>query len=99
MTWQDYIAGNFDRALIPWQRYRYSGTGVVEVGSEAAHNARIAKRLSRLIERENPDVVAYTNSIGVEVERSQKEERIPDVLVISKECDRLLGREESDRIP
>ena len=95
MSWQDYIAGNYDRTLIPWQRYRYSGMGVIEVGSEAAHNARIAKRLSRLIERENPNVVAYTNCIGVEVERSQKEERIPGVLVITEESDRLLGREES----
>ena len=103
IAWQNYLAGSYDRALIPWPRYRYSGTGVVEVSSEAAHNARIAKRLSRLIEGGNLNVVAYTKSIGVEVERSQKEERIPDVLVISAECDtcftqasqRLLGREES----
>ena len=95
IPWKDYLAGKYDRALIPWSRYRYSGTGVVEVSSKAAHNAQIANRLLRLIEGENSNVVAYINSIGVEVERSQKEERIPDVLVISEECDRLLGMEGS----
>ena len=86
VAWEDYLSGTYDSTLIPWSHYRYSGTGVVEVSSEAFRNARIAKFLSRLIEDNNPGVFAYTNAIGVEVERSQKEERIPDVLVISEEC-------------
>lgn len=90
IPWQDYLAGNYDHSLIPWQRYRYSGTGVVEVSSEAIRNTRIAKRLERLLEDIRTDVVAYRNTVGVEVERSQKEERIPDVLVVSEECDCLL---------
>ena len=63
---------------------------MVEVTSELTRNIRIGKRLSRLFEDIDSGVVAYTNSISVEVERSQKEERIPDVLVVSEECDRLL---------
>ena len=95
ISWQDYLAGSYDRALIPWPRYRYSGTGVVEVSSEAIRNTRIAKYLERLLDSARADVVAYRNTVGVEVERSQKEERIPDVLVISDECDRLLEETKS----
>ena len=90
ISWQDYLARNYDHTLIPWARYRYSGTGVVKVSPEATRNIRIGKKLSRLFEATDPGVVAYTNSISIEVERSQKEERIPDVLVISKEYDRML---------
>ena len=95
IPWPDYLAGNYDRALIPWPRYRYSGTGVVEVGSELTRNVRIAQKLLLKLLGQPGGHGVYTNSISVEVERSQKEERIPDVLVISEECDRLLGREES----
>lgn len=90
ISWQDYLAGNYDRARIPWERYRYSGEGVVKVSPEVTRNIRIGKALARRFEDADPGVVAYTNSISVEVERSQKEERIPDVLVISEEGDRLL---------
>ena len=93
IAWQDYLAGNYDCALIPWPRYRYSGTGVVEVSGEAVRNVDIAKRLSRLIEDHNRDVIVYTNSISVEVERSQKEERIPDLIVINKETRQQMGDE------
>lgn len=93
MSWQDYVARNYDRALIPWPRYRYSGTGVVEVSGEAAQNVRIAQKLLLSLLVQPGDHAVYTNSISVEVERSQKEERIPDVLVIPAECDRALGKE------
>ena len=90
IAWQDYLAGNYDRALIPWPRYRYSGTGVVEVTSELTRNIRIAQKLLLKLLAQPGGHGVYTNSISVEVERSQKEERIPDVLVVSEECDRLL---------
>ena len=90
MSWQSYLAGNYDRSLIPWSRYRYSGKGVVAVSPEVTRNVRIGKFLSRLLEDTDPCVVAYTNSISVEVERSQKEERIPDVLILSEKGDRQL---------
>lgn len=95
ISWQDYLSRNYDRTQIPWQRYRYSGTGVVEVSNEAIRNTRIAKYLERLLDGVRSDVVAYRNTVGVEVERSQKEERIPDVLVISEECDGLLDEDKS----
>ena len=64
--------------------------GVVEVSPEWTRNIKIGKRLAQVLEDAGSGVVAYTNNINVEVERSQKEERIPDVLVVSEECDRLL---------
>ena len=45
IPWQDYLTGNYDRALIPWSRFRYSGTGVVEVSSEAFRNTRYRQGL------------------------------------------------------
>ena len=87
IPWPDYLSGHYDPTIIPWVRYRYSGTGVVQVSPEWTCNIRIGKALSKLLEHIDPTVVAYTNSISVEVERSQKEERIPDVLVISEACD------------
>jgi len=87
LSWEDYLTGNYDHSVIPWPRYRYSGTGVVEVPSELTRNIRIGKKLSRLFDDTDSGVVAYTNSVSVEVERSQKEERIPDVLVVPEECD------------
>ena len=67
MTWQDYLAGNYDRSVIPWPRCRYSGTGVIEVPSELTRNIRIGKKLARLFEDTDSGVVAYTNNISVEV--------------------------------
>ena len=97
IAWQDYLSRNYDPTLIPWLRYRYSGTGVVEVSVEAIHNHRIAQSLRDLLNSEMTQLSmggeVIVNAIGVEVERSQKEERIPDVLVISEECVNLLGRE------
>ena len=90
IAWQDYLSGNYDRALIPWPRYRYSGTGVVEVPSELTRNIRIAQQLLLKLLVQPGSYGVYTNSISVEVERSQKEERIPDLLVVSEEGDRLL---------
>ena len=45
LSWQDYIAKNFDRSTIPWERYRYSGSGVVEVAGESIQNVEIADAL------------------------------------------------------
>ena len=97
ITWQDYLAGTYDRALIPWQRYRYSGTGVVEVSSEAFRNHRVAQALRDLLKAEIQQMGSggeiSVNNLGVEVERSQREERIPDLLVISDECYAMLDDE------
>ena len=93
IPWPDYLAGNYDRALIPWPRYRYSGTGVVEVGGEAIRNVEIAQKLFLIVLAQAADYFVYMNSISVEVERSQKEERIPDVLVITKETRQVMGDE------
>ena len=97
IIWQDYLAGNYDRALIPWRRYRYSGTGVVEVSSEAFRNHRVAQALRDLLKAEIQQMgrggEIGVNSLGVEVERSQREERIPDLLVISDECYAILDDE------
>ena len=95
IPWQDYLAGNYDRSAIPWNRYRYSGTGVVKVAPEAIRNARIAQRLLLALLSQEGDHAVYTNAVGVEVERSQKEERIPDVIVISAECDQMLEETQS----
>ncbi|MEM9220711.1 MAG: hypothetical protein AAGD25_41140 [Cyanobacteria bacterium P01_F01_bin.150] len=42
MNWEQYVSGNFNRASIPWNRYRYSKNGVIEVSGEARQNADIA---------------------------------------------------------
>ena len=90
ISWQDYLAGSYDRALIPWPRYRYSGAGVVEVSNEAFRNHRVAQSLRDVLKSEMQQMSqggeVVVNSLGVEVERSQKEERIPDLMVISAEC-------------
>ena len=93
IAWEDYVSKNYDRTLIPWSRYRYSGTGVIKVSGEAVRNVDIAHRLFRLIEYHNRDVIVYTNSISVEVDRSQKEERIPDLIVINKATRQQMGDE------
>ena len=81
ISWQDYVARNFDRTIIPWQRYRYSGTGVIEVSGEAVRNVEIADELRDIVRSEirrlGHNWKCYTDSISLEVERSQKEERIP----------------------
>ena len=48
MAWHDYVNRNYDAAVIPWNRYRYSGTEVVEVSPEAIHNHWIAQALRAL---------------------------------------------------
>ncbi|MEM9217860.1 MAG: Uma2 family endonuclease [Cyanobacteria bacterium P01_F01_bin.150] len=93
IPWPDYLSGTYDRAPIPWPRYRYSGTGVVEVSGEAIRNVEIAQKLFLLVLAQAADYFIYMNSLGVEVERSQKEERIPDVLVITKETRQIMGDE------
>ena len=93
IAWQDYLARNYDRTLIPWPRYRYSGTGVVEVSGEAVRNVEVAQNLFLLVLAQARDYVVYMNSISVEVERSQKEERIPDLIVINKETRQQMGDE------
>ncbi|MEM9219027.1 MAG: Uma2 family endonuclease [Cyanobacteria bacterium P01_F01_bin.150] len=97
MSWQDYIARNYDRAIIPWDRYRYSGTGVIEVGGEAIQNVEIADelrdRFKAEIKRLGLDWKTYQNSLSVEVEHSIKQERIPDVLVIDGATRSLMDRE------
>lgn len=84
IPWPDYVAGNFDTAAIPWERYRYSGTGVVKVAPEAPYNGIIAKRLERKLEAlvDDPDRQIFRNIMGVEVPFSDHEERIPDLVVI-----------------
>ena len=97
IAWQDYLAGNYDLALISWPRYRYSGTGVVEVSGEALRNVDIAmglyRKCSSEVERLNHEWRCYVNSISLEVELSEKEERIPDVIVITNETHRMIGDE------
>ena len=100
ISWQDYLTGNYDRSLIPWQRYRYSGTGVVEVPSEVLRNGVIARRLARRLEPfvEDPDEQILLNILGVEVERSEREERIPDLAVISEELANLIDFDTSSTL-
>ena len=97
LTWQDYLAGNYDRALIPWPRFRYSGTGVVEVSGEAVRNVEIADELRDIlrseIKRLGYNWKCYTDSISLEVELSAKEERIPDLMIITKETRQMMGDE------
>ena len=97
MSWQDYLARNYDRTQIPWPRYRYSGTGVVEVSGEALRNVDIADELRDLLRDEIKRLghrwKCYTNSISLEVELSEKEERIPDLMVITSATHGMIGNE------
>ena len=97
ITWPDYLARNYDRSLIPWPQYRYSGTGVVEVSGEALRNVDIADELRDMlrgeIRRLGHPWKCYTDSISLEVELSDKEERIPDIMVITQETHALIGDE------
>ena len=45
ISWNDYLTRNFDRSIIPWEQYRYSGTGVIEVVGESIQNVEIADAL------------------------------------------------------
>lgn len=72
IAWQDYLARNFDLALIPWQRYRYSGTGGVEVAIEANTNNLIALELAFLLRGEMKRLddggkVYTSGGVGIEV--------------------------------
>jgi Uma2 family endonuclease len=67
------------------------------VGGESIQNVEIADalrdRIKAEIKRLNMNWRSYQNSIGVEVERSDKQERIPDILVINKETRALISRD------
>ncbi|MEM9219801.1 MAG: Uma2 family endonuclease [Cyanobacteria bacterium P01_F01_bin.150] len=97
IPWSDYLAGNYDRSLIPWARYRYSGTGVVEVSGEAVRNVEIADelrfRLRSELRRLGHHWKCYTDSISLEVELSDKEERIPDLMVITADTRQMMPDE------
>ena len=97
ISWNDYLTRNFDRSIIPWEQYRYSGTGVIEVVGESIQTVEIADalrdRLKAEIKRLGTDWKTYQNSISIEVERSSKQERIPDILVIDGATRRLIGDE------
>lgn len=97
MSWEQYVSRNFNRAFIPWDRYRYSKKGVVEVSGEVRQNADIAgnlfSELKSEIKRSGTDWKCYMNSISLEVELSDKEERIPDLIVITQETFDLIGPE------
>lgn len=98
LSWQDYIAGQFDRALIPWKRCRYSGFGVVEMPKEAPKNGVIAKRLGRLLEPfvNDPECQIFTDIIGIEIPKyaqGEHEERIPDLVVVDDELSALIDME------
>lgn len=81
MSWQDYLAKNYDRAIIPWERYRYSSSGVVEVVGESIQNVEIADalrdRIKAEINRLGLNWRSYQNIIGVEVERSDNKKEFP----------------------
>ena len=100
MSWQDYLARNYDHTQIPWPRYRYSGTGVVEVTSEVLKNGVVARCLARRLEPfvSDPDQQILLNILGVEVERSEREERIPDLAVISEELADLIDFDNSSTL-
>ena len=100
ISWQDYLSRNYDRTQIPWQRYRYSGTGVVEVTSEVLKNGVVARRLARRLEPfvSDPDQQILLNILGVEVERSEREERIPDLAVISEDLADLIDFDNSSTL-
>ena len=97
IPWEDYVSGYFDRAMIPWARFRYSKDGVIEVSGEVLRNVDIAGELYSTfraeIKRSALDWKCYMNSISLEVELSDKEERIPDVMVITKDTHRMIGDE------
>ena len=71
------------------------GRGLVEVPTEAAINNEIALNIRDLIIRDvkRTKGKVYVNGIGVEVTRSEKEERVPDIVVISKEGAERVDRE------
>lgn len=97
LDWQRYVANDYNRAMIPWPNYRYSKNGVIEVGGEVRRNAEIAGELFSLfkaeIKRLSTDWKCYMNSLSLEVELSDKEERIPDLMIITAETYDQIGPE------
>ena len=97
MSWERYVAQDYNRAHIPWEQYRYSKDGVIEVPGEALRNVDIAMDLYREfsveIKRLNYEWRCYINSISLEVELSDKEERIPDLIIITNKTHKLIGDE------
>lgn len=95
MSWERYVTKDYNRAHIPWEKYRYSKNGVIEVAGEVRQNADIAGELFSIfkaeIKRLNMGRKCYINSLSLEVELSDKEERIPDVMVIPSETFELIG--------
>ena len=95
MSWEQYASGNFNRALIPWDKYRYSKNGIIQVPAQTLRNADIIDtlrtRLNEEIKRLNTQWRCYTHSISIEVEHHHKEERIPDLIIINKQTYELIG--------
>ena len=51
MSWQDYIAKNFDRSTIPWDKYRWIQGEIIPVGGEGKLNSLIAMVLGRILDQ------------------------------------------------
>ena len=97
MSWERYVAQDYNRAHIPWEQYRYSRDGVIEVPGEALQNVEIAiglfQAFSAEIARLGCEWRCYINSISLEVQLSDKEERIPNLIVITNKTHKMIGAE------
>ena len=99
MSWQDYIAKNFDRSTIPWDKYRWIQGEIIPVGGEGKLNSLIAMVLGRILDRyiEDHDLewTVFVNHLEVEVDLSEHQTRIPDLMVVSNSVLDGMGNEES----
>lgn len=99
MSWQDYIAKNFDRSTIPWDKYRWIQGEIIPVGGEGKLNSLIAMVLGRILDRyiEDHDLewTVFVNHLEVEVDLSEHQTRIPDLMVVSNSVLDEMGNEES----
>lgn len=99
MSWQDYIAKNFDRSTIPWDKYRWIQGEIIPVGGEGKLNSLIAMVLGRILDRyiEDHDLewTVFVNHLEVEVDLSKRQTRIPDLMVVSNSVLDEMGNEES----
>ncbi|NEQ96390.1 MAG: hypothetical protein F6K30_06650 [Cyanothece sp. SIO2G6] len=97
MTWDDYRFKQFNRADIPWNNFRWVRGEVIEVAREGFRNKRIQKRLSDLFEQQikvsSKDWECYADGLGVEVRLSVHQERVPDLIVITRECSEMIDDE------